>query len=117
MATANGRQVLLGELKLKKKRSTWRNTTPHCQNTGMTPWKRTTICFPGPGLLLPSGPPQVDNIHLMDLPDLVSDRLQHLFHKPGIAQVDISKLEWESANPSLRTLRRLAAGMGMQIKL
>ena len=35
----------------------------------------------------------------------------------GIAQADISKLENGSANPSLRTLRRLAAGMGMQLKL
>ena len=37
--------------------------------------------------------------------------------KTGIAQADISKLENGSANPSLRTLRRLAAGMGMQLKL
>ena len=35
----------------------------------------------------------------------------------GIAQADISKLGNGSANPSLRTLRRLAAGMGMQLKL
>jgi transcriptional regulator with XRE-family HTH domain len=37
--------------------------------------------------------------------------------KTGIAQSDISKLENGSANPSLRTLRRLAAGMGMHLKL
>ena len=42
---------------------------------------------------------------------------QQLAEKTGIAQADISKLENGSANPSLRTLRRLAAGMGMQIKL
>lgn len=35
----------------------------------------------------------------------------------GIAQGDISKLENGSANPSLKTLQRLAAGMGMQLKL
>ncbi len=35
----------------------------------------------------------------------------------GIAQSDISKLENGSANPSLRTLQRLAAGMGMRLKL
>lgn len=35
----------------------------------------------------------------------------------GIAQGDISKLENGSANPSLRTLQRLAAGMGMKLKI
>ena len=42
---------------------------------------------------------------------------QQLAEKTGIAQADISKLENGSANPSLRTLRRLAAVMGMQLKL
>lgn len=42
---------------------------------------------------------------------------KQLAEKTGIAQADISKLENGSANPSLRTLRRLAAGMGMRIKL
>ena len=42
---------------------------------------------------------------------------KELAEKTGIAQADISKLENGSANPSLRTLRRLAAGMGMQLKL
>ncbi len=35
----------------------------------------------------------------------------------GIAQSDISKLETGNANPSLRTLIRLAKGMGMQLKM
>lgn len=35
----------------------------------------------------------------------------------GIAQADISRLENGNANPSLRTLQRLAAGLGMTIKL
>ncbi len=35
----------------------------------------------------------------------------------GIAQGDISKLEKGNANPSLRTLIRLAEGMGMQLKI
>ena len=35
----------------------------------------------------------------------------------GIAQGDISKLETGNANPSLRTLIRLAEGMGMQLKV
>ena len=42
---------------------------------------------------------------------------KQLSDKTGIAQADISKLERGNANPSLRTLQRLAAGMGMQIKL
>ena len=35
----------------------------------------------------------------------------------GIAQGDISKLEKGNANPSLKTLQRLADGMGMKLKL
>lgn len=35
----------------------------------------------------------------------------------GIAQGDISKLESGNANPSIKTLKRLAAGMGMKIKI
>ena len=35
----------------------------------------------------------------------------------GITQADISRLENGTANPSLRTLKRLAAGMGMTLKL
>lgn len=42
---------------------------------------------------------------------------QQLAEKTGIAQADISKLENGSANPSLRTLRRLADGLGMRLKL
>ena len=42
---------------------------------------------------------------------------KELAEKTGIAQGDISKLENGSANPSLKTLQRLAAGMGMQLKL
>lgn len=42
---------------------------------------------------------------------------KQLAEKTGIAQGDISKLESGSANPSLKTLQRLAAGMGMKIKI
>lgn len=42
---------------------------------------------------------------------------KELAAKTGIAQGDISKLENGSANPSLKTLQRLAAGMGMRLKL
>ena len=40
-----------------------------------------------------------------------------LAERTGIAQADISKLENGSANPSLRTLQRLANGMGMKLKV
>lgn len=42
---------------------------------------------------------------------------QQLSERTGIAQGDISKLENGSGNPSLNTLRRLANGMGMRLKL
>lgn len=42
---------------------------------------------------------------------------KQLAEKTGINQADISKLEHGNANPSLRTLQRLAAGMGMRLKL
>lgn len=35
----------------------------------------------------------------------------------GITQGDISRLENGNGNPSLRTLQRLAAGLGMALKL
>ena len=42
---------------------------------------------------------------------------QQLSEKTGITQADISRLEHANGNPSLRTLKRLAAGMGMQLHL
>ncbi len=42
---------------------------------------------------------------------------KELAEKTGINQGDISRLENGSANPSLRTLQRLAEGMGMTLKL
>ena len=35
----------------------------------------------------------------------------------GVTQADISRIEKGTANPSLRTLKRLAEGMGMRLKL
>lgn len=40
-----------------------------------------------------------------------------LAERTGIDQSDISKLERGTGNPSLRTLKRLAAGMGMRLKI
>ena len=42
---------------------------------------------------------------------------KELSERTGIAQGDISKLEKGNANPSIRTLQRLAAGMGMILKV
>lgn len=42
---------------------------------------------------------------------------KELSKRTGIAQSDISKLENGNANPSLRTLQRLASGMGCKLKL
>ena len=42
---------------------------------------------------------------------------QQLAEATGIAQADISRLENGTANPSLRTRKRLASGMGMRLKV
>ncbi len=42
---------------------------------------------------------------------------KQLSERTGIAQADISKLESGNANPSIKTLKRLAAGMGMRVKI
>ena len=42
---------------------------------------------------------------------------KELSERTGITQGDISKLERGNANPSIRTLQRLANGMGMTVKL
>ena len=42
---------------------------------------------------------------------------KQLSERTGIAQGDISKIEKGEANPSLRTLKRLASGMNMKLHL
>ncbi len=42
---------------------------------------------------------------------------KELAAKTGIAQSDISKIENGNANPSLRTLQRLAKGMGRKLRI
>ena len=42
---------------------------------------------------------------------------KELSERTGIAQGDISKLENGNANPSVRTLQRLADGLGMTLKI
>ncbi|MCD7772007.1 MAG: helix-turn-helix domain-containing protein [Oscillospiraceae bacterium] len=42
---------------------------------------------------------------------------QELSKRTGINQSDISKLEQGKGNPSLRTLQRLAEGLGMRMEI
>ena len=42
---------------------------------------------------------------------------KQLAERTGIDQADISKLENGTRNPSLKLLKRLAKGMGMQLKI
>ena len=42
---------------------------------------------------------------------------KQLAERTGIAQADISRIETGEANPSLNTLKRLAYGMDMRLKL
>ena len=42
---------------------------------------------------------------------------KELSERTGIAQGDISKMEKGNANPSIRTLQRLAAGMGKILRI
>ena len=42
---------------------------------------------------------------------------KELAARTGIAQADISNLENGNANPSIRTLKRLASGLGYRLKI
>ena len=42
---------------------------------------------------------------------------KELSDRTGISQADISRLENGTRNPSLKLLKRLAAGMGMKLKI
>lgn len=42
---------------------------------------------------------------------------KQLAERTGITQADISRLENGNANPSLKTLQRLAKGMGMRMQI
>lgn len=42
---------------------------------------------------------------------------KELSRRTGIAQGDISKLEHGNSNPSVKTLQRLAEGMGMILRI
>ena len=62
--------------------------------------------------------PEMDIIRAMADARISQNLTQkELAERTGINQADISKLERGNANPSLRTLQRLAAGMGMKVKI
>ena len=42
---------------------------------------------------------------------------KELSERTGIAQANISKLENGNANPSIKTLKRLASGLGCRLKI
>lgn len=54
---------------------------------------------------------------MIDAREKVGMTQQKLSEMTGIAQADISKLEHGAANPSIKTLRRLAAGLGMVLHI
>ena len=54
---------------------------------------------------------------IIDARNTVNMSQQELSQRTGIAQSDISKLENGNANPSIKTLRRLAEGLGMKLKI
>ena len=62
--------------------------------------------------------PEMDVIRAM-IDNRIAQNLtqKELAERPGINQADISKLENGTRNPSLKMLKRLAAGMGMALKI
>lgn len=54
---------------------------------------------------------------IIDARNAMNMSQQELSKRTGIAQSDISKLENGNANPSIKTLRRLAEGLGMKLKI
>lgn len=62
--------------------------------------------------------PEMDVIRAM-IDNRIAQNLtqKELAERTGINQADISKLENGTRNPSLKMLKRLAAGMGMVLKI
>ena len=62
--------------------------------------------------------PEMDVIRAMiDIRNSQNLTQKELATRTGINQADISKLENGTKNPSLKLLKKLAAGMGMQLKI
>ena len=71
---------------------------------------------------------ETGSVQVSDIADILAENLirardhmgmtqKQLAEKAGIYQADISKIERGIANPSLNTLKRLAEGMDMTLKL
>ena len=62
--------------------------------------------------------PEMDVVRAM-IDNRIAQNLtqKELAERTGINQADISKLENGTRNPSLKMLKRLAAGMGMALKI
>ena len=54
---------------------------------------------------------------IIDARNIANMSQQELSLKTGIAQSDISRMENGNANPSIKTLRRLAEGLGMKLTI
>lgn len=69
------------------------------------------------------GKEQIEDINLLlaqqltEVRDTIRMTQKQLSEKTGIHQADISKIERGIGNPSLSTLKRLADGMGMTLKI
>lgn len=62
--------------------------------------------------------PEMDVIRAMIDARIEQNMTQkELANRTGINQADISKLENGTRNPSLKLLKKLAAGLGMQLKI
>ena len=62
--------------------------------------------------------PELDVIRAMvDARNSVNMTQKELSERTGISQADISKIENGTRNPSLSMMKRLAQGLGMQLKL
>ncbi len=55
--------------------------------------------------------------HLSEARNLMGITQKQLAEKTGIYQADISKIERGLGNPSLNTMKRLADGLGMDLKI
>lgn len=60
--------------------------------------------------------PEYDIIQAM-IDARVKQNITELSERTGITQADISRIERGTRNPSLAMMKRIAAGLGMQLKL
>lgn len=67
---------------------------------------------------LEEGSPEYSVVHaIQDTREKLQTTQTELARRTGIDQGDISKLERGTRNPSLKLLKRLAHGLGMELKI